>query len=369
MKIGIDARPLISSQPSGIGTYLIHVLRYISTMDTENEYYLYSNKEMEYPLELGKNFHKRVVPGKVGTLWLRYSLPKYIAQDGIDVFWGTQHFLPRPVKHVKTCLTIHDTALLIQPKWGSQVNAFMQNTFVKASARQADRIFVISHSTKKDVVRLCNVNDQKITVTYLGCPESMQKPASTEAAFIRNKFGIQWPYYLYVGTIEPRKNIETIVAAFDILADTDQDARLILAGGLGWRYDGILKAVENSPHKDRILMPGYLTAQEKYLLYQEARAFLFPSHYEGFGLPILEAYRTGTQVITAKNSSLPEVGGEAAWYVENENDAAALAEVMAAVSAAPQDVLQQKTATGNSHCDSFSWEKCAQQTMTLLLNK
>lgn len=369
MRIGIDARPLISSRPSGIGTYLIHVLHYLSTMDSENDYYLYSNKEMEYPIELGANFHKRVVPGKVGTLWLRYSLPRYIAQDGIEVFWGTQHFLPCPVKNVKMCLTIHDTALLIEPKWGSRVNAFMQNTFLKASAREAHRIFAVSGSTKQDTVRLCGVPENKIHVTYEGCPESLQQPDPADAAAIRDKFGIQWPYYLYVGTIEPRKNIETIVAAFNILAETDKDARLILAGGLGWRYDGILKAVDNSPHKDRILMPGYLTVQEKYLLYKEARAFLFPSHYEGFGLPILEAYRTGTQVITANNSSLPEVGGEAAWYVEDENDAAALAEVMATVATAPEEERSRRVALGNAHCDSFSWEKCARQTMALLLKK
>lgn len=369
MKIGIDARPLISRQPSGIGTYLIHVLRYISAMDRENEYYLYSNKEMEYPIELGENFHKKVIPGKVGTLWLRYSLPRHIAKDGLDVFWGTQHFLPSPVKGVRMCLTIHDTALLIQPKWGSRVNAFMQNTFLKASAREADLILAVSHSTKRDTVRLCGVSGDKIYVTYEGCPESLEQPTGEEADAIREKFGIRWPYYLYVGTIEPRKNIETMVAAFNILAKTDPEARLILAGGLGWRYEGILQAVETSPYKDRILMPGYLSVQEKFLLYSQARAFLFPSHYEGFGLPILEAYRTGTQVITAKNSSLPEVGGEGAWYVDDENDAVALAEVMTAVAAASEEELKRRVALGDAHCDSFSWETCARQTMEMLLKK
>ncbi len=369
MMIGIDARPLISRQVSGIGTFLAHMLRYMSEMDTENEYYLYSNKELEYPIELGENFHKRIIPGRVGTLWLRYVLPRHIAKDGMDVFWGTQHFLPCPVKGVRTCLNIHDTALLIQPKWGSRVNAFMQKAFLRASAREADRIFAISHSTKRDVVRLCGVDEERITVTYLGCPENLKKPESEEAAAIREKFGIQWPYYLYVGTIEPRKNIETMIAAFNILAQEDDRIRLVLAGGLGWRYDGILEAVESSAYRDRIVMPGYLSPQEKYLLYHEARAFLFPSHYEGFGLPILEAYRTGTQVITGKNSSLPEVGGEAAWYVEDENDAAALAKVMAAVAAAPEEELSRRAALAAEHCDSFRWEDCAKQTMALLLKK
>lgn len=369
MKIGIDARPLISRRPSGIGTYLIHLLGYISAMDTDNEYYLYSHQEMEYPIDLGANFHKCVIPGKVGTLWLRYSLPKYLKKDGIDVFWGTQHFLPRPVKGLRTCLTIHDTALLIEPKWGSRTNAFMQNTFLKASAREADRIFAVSHSTKRDAVRLCGVSEEKITVIYEGCPESLQQPSEAEATAIREKFGIQWPYYLYVGTIEPRKNIETMVAAFNILAEKDQSARLVLAGGLGWRYEGILQAVESAPYKERIVMPGYLAVEEKYLLYREARAFLFPSHYEGFGLPILEAYRTGAQVITAKNSSLPEVGGEAAWFVEDENDAQALADIMAEVAAAPQEELTRRRDLGNAHCNSFSWETCAKQTLEMLLKK
>lgn len=369
MKIGIDARPLISCQPSGIGTYLVHILRCISLMDSENEYYLYSNKELEYPIELGANFRKRIIPGKVGTLWLRYSLPGHIAKDGIDVFWGTQHFIPCPVKGVRMCLTVHDTALIINPKWGSRVNALMQNAFLKASARQADDILAVSHSTKQDVIRLCGVDEKKVTVVYAGCPENLQQPSEEDAIAIREKFGIRWPYYLYVGTIEPRKNIETMVAAFNILAKTDPHARLVIAGGLGWRYEGILQSVENSLYKDRIIMPGYLSAQEKYLLYRDARAFLFPSHYEGFGLPILEAYRIGTQVITANNSSLPEIGGDAAWFVDDENDAAALANVMVTVATAPQEELQRRTALGNAHCKNFSWDTCAKQTMLLLLKK
>ena len=369
MKIGIDARPLISKHPSGIGTYVVHVLRYISAMDSENEYILYSNKEMEYPIELGPNFHKKVIPGKVGTLWLRYSLPRYIAKDKLDVFWGTQHFLPCPVKGVRMCLTVHDTALLIQPKWGSQVNAFMQNTFLPPSAREADLILAVSNSTKRDTVRLCGVSEEKVAVIYEGYPESLQQPTQEETAAIREKFAIGGPYYLYVGNIEPRKNIETMVAAFNILAETDPDAWLVLAGGLGWRYNGILQAVESSPYKDRIVMPGYLSVQEKYLLYKEARAFLFPSHYEGFGLPILEAYRIGTPVITAKNSSLPEVGGEAAYYVSDENDPTALAAVMEEMAKATPEELERRAALAKVHCDSFSWEKCAAQTMAVLLKK
>lgn len=116
-------------------------------------------------------------------------------------------------------------------------------------------------------------------------------------------------------------------------------------------------------------MPGYLSVQEKNLLFRNCRAFLFPSHYEGFGLPVLEAFRADAQVVTANNSSMPEVGGEAAWYVEDENDPQALAEVMSQVAGASDEERQRRVTLAKEHCDHFSWQNCAKQTMQLLLQK
>jgi len=370
MKIGIDARPLISKHPSGIGTYLINILNYLNVVDRENQYFLYSNKPLEYPITLGDNFTIRVINGKIGTLWLRYSLPQYIKADGIQVFWGTQHFLPKRVENVRMILTIHDVALLINPRWGSAVNSVMQNLFLKSSARDADKIIVVSKSTGDDTIKLCGIAPEKISVIYEGCPSPVTQQLSDEdATAFKEKFNIKERFFLFVGNIEPRKNIDTIIKAFELAAAKDERIQLVLAGGLGWKYEGILDQIKKSAFSDRIIRTGYISSEQKNWLFGNAIAFLFPSHYEGFGLPILEAYRAGTPVITAKKSSLPEVGGDAAWYVQDENSADELANVMDVLLSLPAEQKLMMTEKGRARCDMFSWKHCAEQTHRLLVRK
>ena len=176
-------------------------------------------------------------------------------------------------------------------------------------------------------------------------------------------------FFYFVGTIEPRKNIGSVIAAFNLVAAKDPDVQLILAGGLGWSYDAILEAMQNSPYADRIKHIGYVSLEEKMNLYAASQAFLFPSHYEGFGIPVLEAMSLGSIVITACNSSLPEVGGDAAFYVENENDTVALAEVMEQVLNMDEAQRQRRVNMGKAQAAKFTWEQCAKETLAVLTNK
>lgn len=368
MRIGIDARYIASAKPTGIGTYMLHILNQLSHMDRENEYILYSNQPIECSLGLGPNFIRKIIPGKVGTLWLRYALPRHLAKDNIQVFWG-QHFLPLPVKGVKMCVTIHDTALLIEPRWGSTVNSIMQKLFLRSAAKEADRIIAVSQSTKNDVIRLCGVTPDKIAVIYEGSPSLHQNVHAENEQSMLDKLGITGPYYLYLGTIEPRKNIDTIVKAFELLAAEDPMVQLVIAGSWGWRYESVKSQIEESPCSSRILLPGYVSLEEKFLLYRKALAFVFVSHYEGFGIPILEAYAMGTSVITANNSSLPEVAGDAAWYVQQHTDFQELARVMGAMRTVSAQERDERERLGRERCKLFTWERCAMQTRDFLLKK
>ena len=368
MKIGIDARALVPANMAGIATYLDNVLRCLGQTDRENEYILYSWLPFEAERNYGPNFTFRLVPATRGLLYLPLILSKAVRQDDLDVFWGPGHELPWLPKKVRTVLTVHDLALLVNPKWGEKRHAFTINLYMPGCIRRAHTILADSESTKQDMIRICHTKAKKIRTVYLGGYEDQTHLVSAEGlAAAKQKYGIGEKYFFFVGTIEPRKNIDTLVKAFELLAAKDPDVQLVIAGGIGWNCDDVLTQIRNSPYADRILQVGYVEKQEKLDLYAGAAAYVLPSHYEGFGLPVLEAMSLGSIVITANNSSLPEVGGEAALYVDNENDETALAALMEQVLAMDSAERQRRIELGIAQAAKFSWEKCARETAQVIL--
>ncbi len=370
MKIGIIANCLIAKNKTGIATYLHSVLQYLAANDQENEYILYHWKPFEESPDYGKNFRTELVPGTKGWLWLFWTMPQKLRKDRPQVIWGPAHEIPGPVKGVRSVLTVHDLALAINPSWGVKSVARVINLYLPMMTRYAHRILADSHSTKEDLVRIMKVREDRISTIYLGGYEDQTHLVSAQGlAAAKKKYGIGDKYFFFVGTIEPRKNINTIIAAFEMLAACDPQIQLVLAGGVGWSCEDVLEQMKNSPFAQRILQIGFVEKQEKMALYAGAQAFLFPSHYEGFGLPVLEAMSLGGIVITANNSSLPEVGGDAAFYVQNENDAAELTEKMEQVLALDAAQRQQRIAMGIEQAAKFSWEQCARETQQALLYK
>lgn len=368
MNIGIDARPLISDNPTGVGIYLVNIMGYIALNDTENDYILYSNISLSSKYSFPKNVTVKIIKGKVGTLWLRYILPKQIKMDAIDVFWGTQHILPRKVDGIRYVLTVHDLALLVNPQWGSHLNSFMQNIFARMSIKNADRIIAVSNSTKNDIVRICRFNENKVSVIYEGVENNHLKNIANDNSILA-KFNIDKKYYLYLGTLEPRKNIDTIVRAFESIAAADDNVILVLAGGIGWKFKQTLKYIKNSKYKEKIIFTGYVSEDEKEVLLKNCICFLFPSHYEGFGIPVLEAFALRTLVITSKRSSLPEVGGDAAFYIENENEADELSKIMYYVYTMNAAEKLARIQKGVDQVSRFKWSECGKKTLSLILNE
>lgn len=370
MRIGIDATTLINKNLAGIGTYTNEILTWLGEHDRENEYILYCWTELEVPRNYGPNFSFRLVKGTFRFSWKMLDLPLALIRDKVDVFWGPSHVLPGRVPGVRSVLTIHDLALLVNSEWGNAANVRVLNKKMPIYARRADRILADSQSTKDDLLSICGTNESKVSVVYLGGAPDHSHLLSREAlAIAKEKYGIGEKFFYFVGTIEPRKNIGSVLEAFNLVAAKDPDVQLILAGGLGWSYDAILDAMQNSPYTERIKHIGYVSLEEKMNLYAASLAFLFPSHYEGFGIPVLEAMSLGGIVITANNSSLPEVGGDAAFYVQNENDTAALAEVMELVLNMDETQRQERAAMGKKQAAKFTWEKCAKETLAVLTKK
>lgn len=366
MKIGVDARQLSCEKTAGIGTYVKKIILFINEYDKENEYFLYTHKPIKTKINLGDNFHIKVIPGKIGTVWLRFLLKETLKKDQIEVFWGTEHVLPKKIDGIKYVLTIHDLALLKHKKWGKWYNVLIQNLFLKKSVKDADRIIAISQCTKKDIEDICEVGENKIDVVYNGGVDKYkQKIDSNKIDEILLNYKIDNKFFFYIGTIEPRKNIETIIKAFEKYENNEKEY-LVIAGGLGWKYKKILKKIEYSSVKKNIKLLGYVTNEEKYALFSRTMAFIFPSHYEGFGLPIIEAMSHGVPIITAKNSCLQEIGGDVAYYLEDENDYSGLSKLMKKCSELDKNELININQRGIKRADSFTWEQCAIKTLDIL---
>lgn len=367
MIIGIDARQLAKSQTAGIGTYVDNIVKYLSENDNENTYILYSHKPLADESSLPGNFKVRIIPNKVGSILMFFLLSSYLKEDSVDVFWGPEHILPPRIKGLKYVLTIHDTALLINKKWGAIYNVIIQNTLLKVSARRADIIIAVSFSTKKDIIQYLKINPATIKVVHNG--GSKKGDSTVHSDFLNDSWTKNLThrrFFFYLGTIEPRKNIGTIIKAFEKVKKEYRDIKLVLAGKLGWNYDGILETYEKSICKEDIIMPGFISASEKDFLYHHSCAFIFPSHYEGFGIPIIEAMSNECVVITSRNSSLQEVGGNAALYVNDENDSDKLALMMKRTLEMSSNDRNAHITKGLAQASLFTWESCAGKTMEII---
>lgn len=308
----------------------------------------------------------------IGTFWLYFMLPKMLKEDEIDVFWGTQHVLPErneDTEKIRYIVTIHDLAIEKLKTVGSFTNTLIQKVFVKRSLKNADKIIAISEATKKDIIGLFKIDESKIKRVYNGA-NIVKEIDITEKQEkeIKKKLNIKEEQFIFfLSTIEPRKNIETLIRAFDYIKEKQKlDLRLVIAGKLGWKYDEVLKLYENSKYKDDIIMPGFISKEEKSYLYKNAKCFVYPSLYEGFGLPILEAMQNSLIVVTANNSSLPEVGGEAAIYYENVLDYEELGNRIIGAMELSEEDRQQRVNRGAEQVKKFSWEKCARETLEAL---
>lgn len=372
MNIGIDAKPL-EEKKAGIGIYLEQILRIINENDKDNKYFLYTSRKLRIDFKLNDNFVIREnITSKIGELFHFLGLHKKLKEDKIDVFWGTEHILPKRSKYtkkVKYILTVHDLAIKKLKTVGSLKNTLTQKIFLRKSIVNADKIIAISEATKKDIIDIYNIKKDKVKVIYNGTNAKEAEDLEREnVEKIEEKLKIKGiPYILFVSTIEPRKNVETLIKAFEYIKQKQKSKlKLIIVGKLGWKYKEVLKLYEESKYKEDILMAGYVSKEEKNYLYKNAKCFVYPSLYEGFGLPILEAMANKLLVVTSDNSSLTEVGGNAAYYYKNVLDYKELSEKIIEVLKVGKEEKQRRIDEGLEMVKKFTWDKCGEETLNLL---
>ena len=326
LRVGIDATPAVT-QGAGIGRYTRELLLALAALDTSTDYRLIfaaSAASLKHPLPpLPPNFHTRRLP--VHDIWLarlwhraRVPLPADWLTGPIDLFHSPDFTLPPVTARTRTLLTVHDLSFVRDPNSAVDVLRTYLNRVVPRSVARADHVLANSQATRADLMALYGTPAEKITVLYSGV-NARFRPVTDAAALraVRARYGLgDGPLVLAVGTLQPRKNYVRLIQAFARLPPTLADVRLVLAGGRGWLFDAIFAEVDRLGLRDRVLFPGFTDDADLPALYSAARVLAYPSLYEGFGLPILEAFACGTPVVASTASCLPEVAGDAALLVD-----------------------------------------------------
>ena len=370
MRIAIDAT-ILRSQNTGTGFYVINLLNGLMKYDKENEYIVFGNKEIikKFVFLNNKNFRIENVIFKnriVRVLWQLFILPFKLKKLNVNILHSTNYITPLFKFNLKFIVTIHDLTFIIFPEKFTIVKRLFFRFMVPIFIRRADKVITVSENTKNDIIKFLKVPKEKISVTfetYNECYDSEIKKEDSKK--ILDKYGINKNYFLFVGMIEPRKNILSILKAF-IELDDELDEDLVIVGKKGWYYREIEEFMENIKNKrlkNRIIFTGFVSEKELVSIYKNAEIFIYPSFYEGFGIPPLEAMVCGVPVITSNTSSIPEVVGDAAIKIDPYNYIE-LKEAIKVLKHNPQK-KEEMSEKGKEQSKKFSSKKFAENTINI----
>jgi len=382
MTIAIDIRSLSGGAYTGVGEYTRNLLRHMIRAAPGIQFKLFFNAHSQHPdlsfLDDAQNIQTYFFryPNKYFSTTTRFfNRPKLdTLVAGCDVFFSP-HFISAPVSAgCKKIVTFHDLSFKRYPEFFDMKRKlwhFSNNP--KKQAQEADRVIAVSESTAWDLTDIYSVDSDRVRVVYSGISEEFSKEHTREELWhVRAKYKLPERFILSLSTIEPRKNVLGTVRAFELFKESNRtgsdpvrlDIKLVIAGRPGWLYKETFKAIKKSKWRDDIQYIDFVQDEDKPALYKLAELFVYPSIYEGFGFPALEAMAAGTPVITSACSSLPEVVEDAALLVDpfNVSDIAWMMEEVIR-DRALASFLREK---GLAQAQKFSWQKCAQETLDIL---
>lgn len=369
MRVIIDIRPLLEPQRSGVGTYAAEATKALVRRGT-NDYTLFANSRhgripADVPPQSARVTHRfsRFPNRFLNAAFAFTGRPRIESLTGpADAVW-----LPNfgfAASALPTVVTVHDLSFARYPHfftakqrlWHRMVNP-------RATLRNAAAVVAVSEHTRKDVIETYGIAPEKVAVAHPGVGAAFVPQDEAAIRKVRETHGLQRPFFLFLGVIEPRKNVGGLIAAFE---RTRADADLVIAGGRGWLCDDVFAAAARSPKKDRIRFLGHVDEAEKPALYGAASAFVYPSFYEGFGIPPLEAMAVGTPVIASRNSSLGEVVGDAGMLVNPESPADIADTMDAMLEDAP--LAEEFRRRGLTRAAEFTWDRTAAALESVFAN-
>jgi glycosyltransferase involved in cell wall biosynthesis len=362
MRIGIDAR-IVHYARGGIRNYVLHLIEALALLDAGTDYYvLHSRKDRNPPLP-GPNFHPVACWTPSHHRLERRALGVEVARLRMDLLHSPD-FIP-PARGVnRSVITIHDLNFLYYPQFLTAESHRYYNQQIEWAVQRANHILADSHATKSDLTSLLEVPPEKVTVVHLAANPGCRPLPEAQVQRIVARYGLEPGYLLFVGTLEPRKNLPGLLQAYRLLLNDEvATAPLVLAGGKGWLYDEIFEHVEVLRLTERVRFLHDASDVDLVGLYNGASVLAMTSFYEGFGLPALEAMACGTPVVVAQRASLPEVVGEAGLLV-NPDDPDDIARALARVLTDGSLRVRMRE-LGLAQAARFTWEQTARKTLAV----
>jgi len=371
MNIFIDIRTLLTAPRTGVGEYVYELLSEIFRQDKANQYFLYYNsfkENLKIPEWSAPNIHfvRTKIPNKLlnisSAVLHRPKLDKLITKKTGrvgNVFFSPHINFTTLTNNIRLALTVHDLTFTLYPNFFS-LRQRLWHTLSSPNKQieRANLIFTPSQNTKRDIIKNIKINPDKIEVIYPGLGKNF---LAAEIPLASNKYNLTKNYLLFLGTVEPRKNVLAVIRAFEKIAK-DIPHELAIAGKFGYKSNQIKKYIKNSACRQRIKLIGYVPDEDKPALYQQADIFIYPSFYEGFGFPVLEAMSAGIPVITTARGSLPEIGGDSVYYVNPQKPneiAEQIKNIISGKSAVTQlDIERLK--------EKFNWRLAAEKILQKL---
>lgn len=370
MRIAVDARPLLFSQKTGVYRYTVSLFKNLAKIDTENEYFLLlpDTTYREEGIDIGRNFRRKRLSNLFdysypGQIWEQLFLPKELKQEDFDLYFSS-YFVTPILTSLPKVVTIYDTIPLIKqfslicPK---SLRKF--HFWTSYSAKSASCVMTISRHSKEDIIRSFRVEEEKVRVAYLAAsPIFKIEKDKNLLSRVSQKYNLCHDFILFVGYIDPRKNLANVITAYNNLIKRHRlDYDLIIVGQMGGMAEDVFIQVRELGLEKKVRFLGYVPDEELVYIYNLASLFVWPSLYEGFGLPILEAMVCGLPVITSNTTSLPEVAGDAAVLI----DPYKVKELEEAMYRALTDgsLRKEMREKGLRQAGKFTWEKTASQTL------
>ena len=363
MNVGIDIRSLAQKPYTGIGNYTYHLLNSLFKIDSKNQYFLFNNSAKT---TVGPDFNYNNVklinthyPNKIfnGLIKLKLiKLDRLVARaakiENLDFWWSPNLNFTNLSKNCQHILTIHDLSFEFYPKFYSfKQNCWHRTLSPKTQCQKTSIILTPSQSTKLDLINFYKITEEKIIIS----PPGISLADSPNLQKIKEKHNLPNNFILFLGTIEPRKNILNILEAFK-----NSEYNLVIAGARGWKNKKIIEQIKSTPNTQLLLN---ISEEEKSALYKLADIFIYPSFYEGFGFPILEAFKSGVPVIASDRSSLPEVAGTAAEFVNPYRPQEILNATKKILN--NPELKNRLVTTGFKQAENFSSEKAAQTLLNI----
>ena len=369
MKLGLELQPCLKNK-SGIGIYTYELtkrLQQYKEIELNGHIFNFLNrndisKDLD-GIDIEKNICSLFPYGIYRRIW-HYTPIKYnwLFRDNADIYHFFNFIVPPRIKG-KVITTIHDMTYELYPETMDKRNLKRIKDDIQYSVDRSDKIITVSESSKNDIIKFLNVDESKIEIVYNGVDYNKFNKSYTEEIKlrVRKKYNLPQDYILYMGTLEPRKNIDSIIEAFALLKKQEgfDNIKLVIAGKKGWLFESIFDLVNKLNLKDQVVFTDYVDEIDKTIIYNMAELFVFPSLYEGFGIPVLEAMASSVPVITSNSSSLPEVAGDSAVLVEAK-DIKGISESMNRIlsdSNLRKDMIEK----GHVQAKKFTWEASAEK--------